>query len=190
MRHASISDRPFTVGVIRTYTGRYIRPLELKPSDIDYRDIAHALSNQCRFTGHTQSFYSVAQHCVLVASYLLQQTTDLELMLAGLLHDASEAYLLDLAAPIKHSPGFEGFREHEARIQTAIEQHFGLRAGILECPQIKHADEVLLRTELRDLMLKSPAPGLEVLPEGILPKEPRLAEHTFLTLCEWLICRA
>lgn len=100
---------------IRTFTGKLVDPLDLKPEDIDIRDIAHALSQQCRFTGHTRKFYSVAEHCILVS-----ELCPTELKLAGLLHDADEAYLIDLARPVKHSKGFEFFREFGKKIQKTI----------------------------------------------------------------------
>lgn len=42
---------------IQTYTRRRVSMTGLDAGDIDVRDIAHALSNQCRFAGHTSRFY-------------------------------------------------------------------------------------------------------------------------------------
>lgn len=68
-----------------------------KDEDIIVNDIAHALSNLCRYGGHTPEFYSVAQHSVLCS--LRGETLEEQLEL--LMHDASEAYLIDLPKPIK-----------------------------------------------------------------------------------------
>jgi len=81
---------------ILTYTGKHVDLAAPNPVMIDPRDISHALSHQCRFNGHCREFYSVAQHSVLVA-YLLPP----ELKLAGLLHDAPEAFLGDVVQPLK-----------------------------------------------------------------------------------------
>ena len=70
---------------IETVSGRKFYFLNPNPEDIDIEDIAHALSMQCRFTGHTKWFYSVAEHAIWV-SYLVP----VHLALEGLLHDASE----------------------------------------------------------------------------------------------------
>jgi sialic acid synthase SpsE len=84
---------------------------------ITIEDIAHALSNQCRFSGHVERFYSVAQHSVLVASFSKNK-------LAGLLHDASEAYLVDVPRPIK--PEFPAYAEIEKNIMQVIAKKYDL----------------------------------------------------------------
>jgi uncharacterized protein len=81
---------------IQTYTGKQFWPLSPLPEDIVIEDIAHALSMQCRFGGHVRTFYSVAQHSVHVSLLVEPQYA-----LWGLLHDAAEAYLVDLPRPIK-----------------------------------------------------------------------------------------
>src|SRR5271165_7548492 len=81
---------------IQTYTGRVMYPLDPRPEEINIIDIAHALSNLCRFTGHVRTFYSVAEHSVRVS-----QHCDPKDALWGLLHDASEAYLADMSRPMK-----------------------------------------------------------------------------------------
>jgi uncharacterized protein len=149
---------PYKAGEILTFSGRRVRPTELEPRDIDPGDIAHALSNQCRFTGHCKRYYSVAQHCVHVSLELLgpvnvtSPTSERGLMLAGLLHDATEAYLMDLASPIKALPEFAPFKAIEKKIAAAIEARFGLHPGALSDARVKTVDRRLLATEARDLM--------------------------------------
>lgn len=64
------------VGQIRTFTNKYVSPLELKPEDVNIDDIAHALSLQCRFAGHVQCFYSVAEHSCRVAAWVNRNIID------------------------------------------------------------------------------------------------------------------
>ena len=80
-----------------TTTGRQFWPASPDPEQIQIEDIAHALSNLCRFGGHTREFYSVAQHSVLVS----QNVPD-DLRLVGLMHDATEAYCGDMIRPLKN----------------------------------------------------------------------------------------
>jgi 5'-deoxynucleotidase YfbR-like HD superfamily hydrolase len=134
---------------MQTFTGRKVFPLNLLPEDVCLADIAHALSMQCRFSGHVREFYSVAQHSVLVSVYC-----DPAYALLGLLHDASEAYLMDLPRPLKHSPFFAFYREQEAAAMAAILNHFDpfcMWPPHLQ-PSIKEADDRMLATEARDLM--------------------------------------
>lgn len=168
------SDETMT-GHIATYTGIAIEPLNPDWALISIEDIAHALSNSCRFTGHVRDFYSVAQHSVLASLAVSPENA-----LTALLHDASEAYLSDIARPIKLQPGFgEVYKEAEQRLEQAIAERFGL-----EWPwpaEVKWADNMLLRTEQRDLMPDTfRHEGEDYLPTPITPWLPREAEVRFL----------
>lgn len=135
-------------GFIQTYTGKRFWPLEPVASEIDIRDIAHALSQNCRWTGHCKDFYSVAQHCVL-CSYVVPEN----LALTALMHDASEAYLSDLSRPVKHSPELTGYRVAEQKLEQLLAENFGLVFPYP--PEIKMADNRMLYTERRDLLVGS-----------------------------------
>ncbi|SQC88202.1 Uncharacterised protein [Klebsiella pneumoniae] len=114
------------------------------PDIVYIEDIALALSNLCRFTGHLDEFYSVAQHSVL-ASYLVPS----EFALEALLHDASEAYCNDIAAPLKALlPDYRGI---EKWVEGLISQKFGTPETI--SPEVKQADLIMLATERRDLFI-------------------------------------
>ena len=110
---------------------------------IDIDDIAHALSNLCRFTGHTRLFYSVAEHSVLVSRLVPSHEA-----LAALLHDASEAYLGDVSRPLKSL--LPEYRIIEARVTEVIERRFSL--GSCATPAIKSADRRMLVAEQRQAM--------------------------------------
>lgn len=159
---------------VQTYTGKRMYFDRPKLCDIDIRDIAHGLSNMCRFNGQTREFYSVAQHCVLV-SHIVPRGAELW----GLLHDASEAYLPDVTTPLKAlMPQFKVFEEH---IQEAIGDRFGLAWPMP--PSVKAADRVALATEARDLMRDGEAlNGLTAPPlrTRVEPLPPKVAEVLFL----------
>lgn len=134
---------------IFTFTGKRFYPIDPRPEEIDIRDIAHALSMQCRYTGHVSRFLSVAEHSLGVASLLPQ-----ELKLAGLMHDASEAYLADIARPIKHCSDFgDLYRVAEHRLMGCIAEKFGLD---FDHPLIKEADDAMIYVEANALMPPDP----------------------------------
>jgi 5'-deoxynucleotidase YfbR-like HD superfamily hydrolase len=129
---------------IETASGKLYHFLNPQPDEIVIEDIALALANKCRFGGHSD-FYSVAEHSVLVALRLPPG-----LQLAGLLHDASEAYLGDIPSPIKDV--LPDYKKLENINQTAIEQKFGLDLSMDDFKKIKMADLAALRTEAHYLM--------------------------------------
>lgn len=132
--------------VIFTFSGGMIRPLDPRAEDINIHDIAHALSNQCRFTGHTSHFYSVAEHAIHVSSLVPKH-----LKLTALLHDASEAYLSDIARPVKRAEGFkEMYSHYEEQLEQATAERFGLTFPW--DPAIMQADNLLLSIEIHTLM--------------------------------------
>ena len=134
----------YTHNCIRTFHGYYINPCEPDPEMISIGDIAHALSMQPRFGGHLPVFYSVAQHCILAAEYVAR-----ERMLAALLHDASEAYLIDVPRPVKQQ--LPNYKEVEDKLMTIIATKFGFQWPLHE--EVKKADEDMLRREWECLML-------------------------------------
>lgn len=155
---------------ILTASGLYVEPLNLQAEDVRLSDIAHALSNQCRFSGHTRHFYSVAEHSVRVMDSLRADGASIDVLRWGLLHDASEAYLVDLPRPLKLDPTFGAFyREAETRAQDAIAEAFGL--GWPEPLAVKVMDVRLLATERRDLM---PPGGDWAVLDGVKPLHYRM----------------
>ncbi len=169
---------------IETFTGRKFHLLDPSPSEVHIEDVAHALSLLCRYTGHTRNFYCVGDHSLRV-SHLCDPTD----ALAGLLHDASEAYLADMNSPLKHSPEMSKYRTAEKRVQAVIMKRFGLPSK--EPASVKLADRRLLVTEKRDL-LSANGPvwenfrGFDPFPMTIVPMEPKYAEARFLDRFEEL----
>lgn len=132
---------------IQTLSGRRVNPLDASPQDIDPADVAGALANICRFGGHSKSFYSVAQHSVIVCDLLEEQGATPDELLAALLHDAAEAYLGDLPHPIKHRSELgAAFREAEHRLEAVIAERFELPDA---SARVKPLDRAMLATERR-----------------------------------------
>jgi len=124
------------------YSGKEVDIFNLSHDDIDIEDIAHALSNLCRYGGHCLFHYSVALHSYLCS---LEEGTKEE-QLAFLLHDASEAFVNDLVRPIKHRPEFEHYRLEEDKIQKIIFEKFRLEFPFSQ--RVHDVDNHILRKEL------------------------------------------
>jgi len=162
---------------ITTQSGKHFDYLNPSVDSICIEDIACALSNICRFTGHVQDFYSVAQHSVHV-SYLVEP----EFALEALLHDAAEAYCSDINSPLKRL--LPDYRYIIKRVEKVIAAKYGLPPEMSQ--QVKHADLVMLATERRDLdfdngtywqMLDGIEPATHFI---ISPFNPRQARVLFL----------
>jgi 5'-deoxynucleotidase YfbR-like HD superfamily hydrolase len=162
---------------ILTSSGRYFDLRNPNPDDIHIGEIAHALSHLCRFTGHVRKFYSVAEHCVHT-SYLVPQ----EHALHALLHDAAEAYIGDVASPLKYM--LPEYREIERAVEAAVGRAFGL--STLPHPSVKHADLVMLATERRDLLPWDIEDqwecllGINPIPMRLNPMSPKAARKAFI----------
>lgn len=132
---------------IQTYTGKKFYPLDPDPDLLDIRDIAHALSLQCRYIGHTSRFYSVAEHSTRISNQLSPKWVQ---SAWGLVHDASEAYLGDVARPIKMHPAMQAYRDAEKHLQGVIVKWLGLPPE--EPPEVKALDVEILGTEAPELL--------------------------------------
>jgi len=159
---------------IQTYSGKKFFPSAPKTEDVDILDIAHALSMLCRYGGHCKQFYSVAEHSVH-ASYAVAS----EHALWALLHDASEAYLVDVPRPIK--PLLTGYKELEAGIMRAVCGRFGLPNDQPE--DVARVDKALLYDErVANMAIAPEAWSTDAPPVGakLLFLSPPDAEAAFL----------
>lgn len=155
-------------------SGTFFDFLTPEQSSITIEDIAHALSHESRYNGHTSAFYSVAQHSVMVSILVPPEHA-----LAGLLHDCTEAVLKDIPKPLKRL--LPDYRALEKTVESAMLAKFGISLPL--DPSIKHADMIMLATEKRDLMpphehddCRNVAPLQMVL----VPQAPNVAKRSFL----------
>lgn len=159
---------------IQLYSGTGFYPTRPELDRINITDIAHSLALQCRYNGHCKWHYSVAQHSYYISLYLPP-----ELALAGLLHDAHEAYLTDVVKPLK--PHIALYKDWERAIDELLEIKFGVN---LRHPLIKEADIRILANERDQIMMPSEWQwGLTAAPlEGLVIEkwQPEVAEEKFL----------
>lgn len=166
-------------------SGNYFNFEHPGTSEVFIEDIAHALSNICRFGGHTHTFYSVAQHSVLVSNAL--DFNNQSFQMAALLHDAAEAFIGDIQRPLKQL--LPDYKVIEERVERAIFPIFGVSYPLPQC--IKIVDLVLLATEQRDLMPEHDdewalIKNIKPLPERIVPWAPDKAFREFMMRYEEL----
>lgn len=159
---------------MQTVSGRQFWPIDPRPEDIFIEDIAHALSMICRFNGHCERFYSVAEHSVLVSENVPARDA-----LWGLLHDASEAYIADIVRPAKRF--IDGYKDLERNIMVAVCSAFDLPYD--EPASVKRADNAILADEAAQIMGAKPKDWF--LPEPplgvrIIGLQPAQAKRAFL----------
>jgi len=128
---------------IQTYNNKYFDIFNPDIGSINIEDIAHSLSNTCRFGGHTNQFYSVAEHSVYVSNLCQHQNK-----LWGLLHDAGEAYVGDIPTPIKRQ--FPLISQLEDKIMELVCEKFGLNKN--KPKEIKENDTIMLVSERHSLL--------------------------------------
>lgn len=161
---------------VTTYTGRQFFPMAPKPEDIVIEDIAHQLSCMNRWLGATRQPYSIAQHSVHVAELVPEEHA-----LWALLHDASEAYLVDIPTHIKRLPQMAAYRAVEQHLQRIIYHRFGLTGP--EPESVKVADNALAVAEAQDLLKDIPP----YWPPAI---RQRTAARTKFTIAAWSAAKA
>lgn len=178
---------------VQTRSGREVDLLDPKPEQIDLGDIVWSLGHQCRYAGHTSRHYSVAEHSYAISRWLRDQGHPPPVQLAGLLHDAHEAYLGDRPSPVgwalaeevrsrvgyvlpEVDPGKaarlveDAWCEIKRRLDVAILESLGLTGHVdLHHPAVCEADIRILLDERDALLGPPPRPwGVEHLgPSGV-----------------------
>lgn len=171
---------------ITTFCGKRIDPLNVKVSDIEIVDIAHALSHICRFGGHTRSFYSVAQHSCRVAELVPP-----EFKMPALLHDGAEAYLGDVITPLKKL--LPVYTEIEESFMRAIAARFEIDHLIPK--PVKDADWLMFLVEadqytfINPIETRTPIPDSFLTVDREMPVSAGFAKDRFLfQFAQYLKC--
>lgn len=127
---------------IITSSGIYFDYEDPKIEQINIHDISKALSNTCRFGGHS-AFYSVTEHSVHCATLAKEDGLGDDVIFAALMHDAQEAYIGDMPKPLKLM--MPEFQELERKIETVVNISFGIKSGHEKT--IKDFDLQMLKAE-------------------------------------------
>lgn len=169
---------------IQTRSGIWFDLEHPRPEDVHIEDIAAALSKLCRYGGHSSRFYSVGEHCLLIARALLHDGYDKRVALAGLLHDASEAYVCDVPRPLKQL--LSEYKAIEERVQRVIAARYGIDFPF---PEVVHEyDERIIADEYMELMQCNREAAERILrgrqPLGVevRGRSPERTEHVYLSL--------
>jgi hypothetical protein len=196
--------KPLTNTWIQTFTGVPYDVYDPDPNDVILEDIAHALAYQCRYNGHSSQFYSVAEHSVHIAQFIVEEIfctpqklagyeLGPEIALAALLHDAAEAYVGDVPTPIKQSMP-ELFKELEEKNLKVICKRFDVPYELTQHPLIKEADKRILVNE-REILMQGPltwkTDHLKPLPDTrLLCLAPVFAKEAFTEFFHLMSLRA
>jgi uncharacterized protein len=169
------------VNFIETYTGRAFFPLAPRVEDVTVIDVAHHLSNQNRYSGATEFYYSTAQHCCLLYDYVEQVLKGSPLDCFQILHhDDAETYLVDMPRPVKqHMPQF---RIWDRNIQMCVRSAIGI-GDVPIPPWQDDLDSRIIVDERAQVMSESDNDwqhDLEPLGIEIKPWLPVIAEQNFL----------
>ena len=148
-----------------TSTGGKFWPLDPRTTEVELKDIARGLANRCRYQGqigHDTGYmtYTVAEHSVLVSQYAERIAIErgwpewrvAEVAFVALLHDASEAYIADVARPLKYSREMRSYLKIEARVERVIYASFGLHPDAEVLALVKEIDKRILVDEIRAFM--------------------------------------
>jgi len=139
-----ILDQALQATMCELHSGEHF---DIKNPVFDIQDISYALSNLCRFNGHCSEFYSVAEHSVLVAWLLAEWDQSPEVIMQGLMHDATEAYLSDVPAPFKQL--LPDWRALDEDLEEKLWKHFNLGE---KSPMVKKADWYAVFIEANQLL--------------------------------------
>jgi len=138
------------VNYILTNSGKKFNILNPDKDMITIEDIAHSLSNLCRYTGHLDRFYSVAEHSILCANIALFGGYSEKMQMYALTHDFSESVVNDIARPIKQE--IPKYKEIEDNIMKVMWEVVGIEEPTEEeYKELKKIDNTALLLEMKQL---------------------------------------
>ena len=144
----------------QSFSGERYWSLDPLSEEVHLVDIVQGLVNAARYRGQTKFFYPVLTHSILVSQatenlawdkgWSLQACKDVAL--EGLLHDASEAFLGDVARPLKRMKTMREYCKVEALWEDAIFKRFDIESTPVTKKLVKEADSRIVLDEIKVLM--------------------------------------
>lgn len=164
-------------GWVPTFSGRGYRPWADNPGLFGLDDLAYGLAHTFRYGGQSSPPVTVAEHAILVTRIIRTLWPgNPRLEKAGLFHDASEAILHDIQAPLRRqvwvtlpSGMMVSWMESDLRVTMNIAKDYGVEAADLEAPEVRAADILAASFEKRD------CPNLRDGDWGLPPIPPEVA---------------
>ena len=137
---------------IQTFTGRQFYALDPRPEDFHILDVAAGLRN-ARYSCQSRRVQTVLEHSCLIRRELARQGAPVRVQRGGLLHDLSEAYLVNVPRPIKRD--LSNYTEIEDGIMRAAGARFDFDWPV--DPLVKAFDSAILHDEVAQNMGPPPA---------------------------------
>lgn len=173
---------------IQSSSGLRLYPLDPRPEDFNIPDIAAALAKTCRYAGHCQQFYSVAQHSVIMSR-------EFEPFASWcLLHDVAEMLTGDIPRPVKRNLLFNdgtalvGYSVFEHGLLDVIAKRFHLVPFKDVANDIARFDCIMLATERRDIMVQTDDEWVST--KGIEPLRQQIGMWSWLEAERQFVDRA
>lgn len=133
-------------GAIPTFSGRGFHPLDPRVNEVCIEDIARGLAYKFRYGGHCRAI-TVAEHSLVVGQIIRTLWPDSNKALAGLLHDACEAYTHDIQAPVRKFLKVElpsgvmiSWGDMERRINQIVAKALNIDPNFYSAPEVRAAD--------------------------------------------------
>jgi uncharacterized protein len=136
----------------QTFSGKQVDFINPDPEQLCIEDIAHALAHTCRYTGHTQYFYSTAEHSIILVNYIWSNLGySKQDQFTMLMHDAAEAFLGDISSPLKAL--LPDYKKIEKNFEKVLANKFGFEYPLPD--RLKQLDKRIILDEVKYLFAES-----------------------------------